>query len=258
MDGLRRVFHASSIGFSSNFLARKFTFIHLLGVSWSGALHLPPGKHITKMSSKKCQFCGEHLNANANFCTHCNHAQKSKAFTYARYLHLQVLRFSAMGVFFIVPFVALTFLTDLGGLSIVLIVGSIKFILGGAFIFYLGTFMLDTLPDELFTNIRMPQLLDRISHLQKVVVRNWIIFPLLTVFLIWGMVRLAETKPSQGDFTKFAKANISEKYSVSEAYKCPLFDCYLVVSGSGLKMYVGVWKRFVSVNPEHLALLSNH
>lgn len=229
---------------SSNFLARKFTFIHLLEVWWSMCIRCLPVKLHVKMKSKNCQYCGEHLNANAHFCTHCNHTQKSKPFLVTQFCNLQILRYAPIGMFVALPTITLLYFTNFVGYTLELAakLTEASFTLG--VIWFMLLVILPSLPESTFKDVSVPALLNKIEFLQKSVWRNWVIFPFLTITLLYVMVHLANTKPSKEEFSGFVQKAYSKGSRITPVYGCALFDLYWIESETGLDCIVSANERF--------------
>jgi hypothetical protein len=228
-------------------------------VSWSGARHPPPGKHITKMSSKNCQFCGETMRENAYHCNHCNRDQKSETFLISRYIGLFIVRHSAIVLSVITPLIVFFFLANAAIVSGYLAYASIVIIGAAIFYSYIGKALLFLIPNFLIRHLDLsiPYLLERVEICRLKAIRNWIIFPILSLIMVWGIFKLPGNKPTKAGFTEYAKANIQANPKIEVFYSCPMFDVYKISNEDDLRgLYFGIAKNYISVIPIELSKLS--
>lgn len=211
------------------------------------------------MSSKNCQFCGETMRENAYYCNHCNHDQKSETFLISRYIGLFIVRHSAIVLSLAAVLATFFFLANAAIVSGYLAYASTVIIGAAIFYSYVGKALLFLIPNFLIRHLDLsiPHLLERVEVCRLKAIRNWIIFPILSLLMIWGIFKLPANKPSRAGFTEYAKANIQANPTIKVFYSCPMFDVYMVAGEEDLRtMYLGIAQNYIGVVPPELRTLS--
>jgi hypothetical protein len=212
------------------------------------------------MSSKNCQFCGETMRENAYHCNHCNHDQKSETFLISRYIGLFIVRHSALVLSVIAPLSVFSFLANAAIVSGYLLFVA-AFVIGAAIFYsYFGKVILFLTPNALirYLELNVPYLLERVEVCRLKAIRNWIIFPIISALLVWGIFKLPANKPTREGFSQHVSTYIYQNAQIEVLYSCPMFDAYSVSDSKGVfGFYLGIAQNYIAViPPEYIKLIN--
>ena len=206
---------------------------------------------------KDCQFCGEGINETSYYCHNCQHLQKDRALLLERFYRVQILRYASMSPLIVLPLTTLCFYLDKLEWSLAILLNAGQFILIGLICFPLLPMVFGALPESWFKDVKTPYLLERIVHGNRMMVRNWVIFPAVSCLLVFAQIRLAQTKPSMKEFRAFLKKEklYSEKAILVEG-ECDLLTYHLVANAEGFRLFVGLNNGFYSFDPSVFSEIS--
>ncbi len=203
------------------------------------------------MKIKDCQFCGESIKDTAYHCNHCNHTQKDKALLSVRLIRIQVIRYLTFFLALLAPLGVFSFYIGEWSTSgqMVFELGKLVWVCICGFIFL--SLFYHLVPESYLEDVKVPYMLDRIKYCRRMMVRNLLLFPALSVFLIYGQIKLAANRPDYNDFRAYLKTekSFTEKDIVGEM-RLPFLTIHIIENAKGMRYYAGLNNKFYPFDPK--------
>lgn len=205
--------------------------------------------------NKKCQYCASKILKAANYCTNCEKEQHSIAILVERTIKLELWSYIPM-FFSLIPFVLVSLWTMQAYDVLREILSNGLPLFGYIFLLILSyptvQFLISLfshLISDLYPSVfNASYLVKRIEFKNRVVLRNWILYPSFFFLLTWGMINLYAKRPSENDAIAYLKSHPELKNSkIVEKYECPWFSVFHVLKNKEYKVYLAVWDSFIPV-----------